>query len=466
MPASYLAAAWPRQRVGGRLCAARGSRAAARRRSSPRRATRRRRPAQPRRRRRCAPRRPRTCAPNASAPPASCGLGIQRPPNSAEARVRRRVGGERTSRRRRPCGPAAEPIEPSAAPFPPRATAGHSGGLTRAALTGRPVSVVLEAGRPPTLPRAVLVRIRPRRRAPGRTVSWRPRPVRRPAHRRPERRTRACSSRRRARCDAAGLEAGRSLVGGGTALPTLGPEVRAALSGWRRGPSSPTLPSAVRPERQHPAYLEELQTLLDQGVAVRIERGARVGSATGWAGGDGGNVFEDASAFDRPVAAASVGRVYRAKLKPGGFRTNGGRLKIEDDVAVPIRLPAFSGYYQLPLRSSASGDIVNAKDAMRLMEAEFAKRNEEDRRGGGARCWTSPPAATADGGNTGEEGVGRRGSGDWAGTLRAVKSEAHVHPPHDELPHGGVVCRDGESSTRIAIPPRCSACGPSWCRRC
>jgi predicted unusual protein kinase regulating ubiquinone biosynthesis (AarF/ABC1/UbiB family) len=81
---------------------------------------------------------------------------------------------------------------------------------------------------------------------------------------------------------------------------------------------------AIRPDLLPPAYLEELQTLLDQVAPFGSDEArALIRQQLGRSGnGDAielEDVFEDVSAFDRPVAAASIGQVYRAKLKKGGF---------------------------------------------------------------------------------------------------------------------------------------------------
>ena len=96
---------------------------------------------------------------------------------------------------------------------------------------------------------------------------------------------------------------------------------------------------AIRPDLLPPAYLEELQTLLDQ-VSPFESSEARALVRQQLGGRRLEDVFEDASAFDRPVAAASVGQVYRAKLKPGGFGQAEGELETwGGEVAVKVQRP-------------------------------------------------------------------------------------------------------------------------------
>ena len=96
---------------------------------------------------------------------------------------------------------------------------------------------------------------------------------------------------------------------------------------------------AIRPDLLPPAYLEELQTLLDQ-VSPFESSEARALVRQQLGGRRLEDVFEDASAFDRPVAAASVGQVYRATLKPGGFGQAEGELETwGGEVAVKVQRP-------------------------------------------------------------------------------------------------------------------------------
>ena len=79
---------------------------------------------------------------------------------------------------------------------------------------------------------------------------------------------------------------------------------------------------AIRPDLLPPAYLEELQTLLDQVAPFGSDEARaliRQQLSLGGEDVDLEDVFEDVGAFDEPVAAASIGQVYRAKLKVGGY---------------------------------------------------------------------------------------------------------------------------------------------------
>ena len=94
---------------------------------------------------------------------------------------------------------------------------------------------------------------------------------------------------------------------------------------------------AIRPDILPPAYLEALQTLLDQvapfesGEARELMK-AQLGTSRLE------DVFEDASVFDKPIAAASIGQVYKARLK----RTDALAGEQGDwglDVAVKVQRP-------------------------------------------------------------------------------------------------------------------------------
>jgi predicted unusual protein kinase regulating ubiquinone biosynthesis (AarF/ABC1/UbiB family) len=79
---------------------------------------------------------------------------------------------------------------------------------------------------------------------------------------------------------------------------------------------------AIRPDLLPKAYLDALQELLDQ-VAPFSSEEARALVRAQLGGLDLEDVFEDVGAFDAPVAAASIGQVYKAKLResaPGGRR--------------------------------------------------------------------------------------------------------------------------------------------------
>ena len=100
---------------------------------------------------------------------------------------------------------------------------------------------------------------------------------------------------------------------------------------------------AIRPDLLPPAYLTELQTLLDQVAPFGSDEARALIRQQLGAGVDLEDVFEDVSAFDEPVAAASIGQVYRARLKANGY----GQSPEEsvpsslfgDEVAVKVQRP-------------------------------------------------------------------------------------------------------------------------------
>jgi predicted unusual protein kinase regulating ubiquinone biosynthesis (AarF/ABC1/UbiB family) len=106
---------------------------------------------------------------------------------------------------------------------------------------------------------------------------------------------------------------------------------------------------AIRPDLLPPAYLQELQKLLDQVAPFEsIEARELIQAQLG--GQRLEDVFEDVRAFDAPVAAASIGQVYKAKLKASGpgktpeeLETWGG------DVAVKVQRPGILGVVTLDL---------------------------------------------------------------------------------------------------------------------
>ena len=96
---------------------------------------------------------------------------------------------------------------------------------------------------------------------------------------------------------------------------------------------------AIRPDLLPPAYLEELQTLLDQ-VAPFGSDEARTLIQEQLGGQRLEDVFEDFRAFDSPVAAASIGQVYKAKLKVTGPGKSQEELDTwGGDVAVKVQRP-------------------------------------------------------------------------------------------------------------------------------
>lgn len=70
---------------------------------------------------------------------------------------------------------------------------------------------------------------------------------------------------------------------------------------------------AIRPDLLPPAYLVALQTLLDQVAPFSSDEARTLISEQ--LGRPLEDVFEDVSVFDKPVASASIGQVYRARLK-------------------------------------------------------------------------------------------------------------------------------------------------------
>ena len=94
---------------------------------------------------------------------------------------------------------------------------------------------------------------------------------------------------------------------------------------------------AIRPDILPPAYLEALQTLLDQVAPFESEEARELIKAQlGISRLE--DVFEDVRAFDKPIAAASIGQVYKAKVK----RTEalaGEQGEWGFDVAVKVQRP-------------------------------------------------------------------------------------------------------------------------------
>ena len=99
---------------------------------------------------------------------------------------------------------------------------------------------------------------------------------------------------------------------------------------------------AIRPDLLPPAYLDELQTLLDQVAPFGSDEARaliRQQLAAGGADVNLEDVFEDVSAFDEPVAAASIGQVYRARLKANGVGRSSDDDAFGADVAVKVQRP-------------------------------------------------------------------------------------------------------------------------------
>jgi ABC1 atypical kinase-like domain len=73
---------------------------------------------------------------------------------------------------------------------------------------------------------------------------------------------------------------------------------------------------SIRPDILPEAYLEELQKLQDQVPPFSSREAQRLLEAQ--LGCPIEDVFESRAPFERPVAAASLGQVYKAKLREGG----------------------------------------------------------------------------------------------------------------------------------------------------
>ena len=93
---------------------------------------------------------------------------------------------------------------------------------------------------------------------------------------------------------------------------------------------------AIRPDLLPPAYLEALQTLLD-GVKPFSSEDARE-LIRNDLGRPLEEVFEDVRAFDEPIASASIGQVYKARLKQTpGMKEE--QASFGSDVAVKVQRP-------------------------------------------------------------------------------------------------------------------------------
>jgi aarF domain-containing kinase len=73
---------------------------------------------------------------------------------------------------------------------------------------------------------------------------------------------------------------------------------------------------SIRPDILPEAYLEELQKLQDQVPPFSSREAQRLLEAQ--LGCPIEDVFESRAPFERPVAAASLGQVYKATLREGG----------------------------------------------------------------------------------------------------------------------------------------------------
>ena len=152
---------------------------------------------------------------------------------------------------------------------------------------------------------------------------------------------------------------------------------------------------AIRPDLLPPAYLTELQTLLDQVAPFGSDEARALIRQQLGAGVDLEDVFADVSAFDEPVAAASIGQVYRARLKANGY----GQSPEEsvpsslfgDEVAVKVQRPGILETVTLDLlviRSVLSA-VASAEDFGNESLAQIKQGAE-----GSCPCWTSPPSGS------------------------------------------------------------------------
>ena len=97
---------------------------------------------------------------------------------------------------------------------------------------------------------------------------------------------------------------------------------------------------AIRPDLLPPAYLEEFQTLLDQVEAFPSEDARKLIQRTIGENVRLEDVFEDVSCFDKPIAAASIGQVYKATLKKGALKNSGEETEeYGRTVAVKVQRP-------------------------------------------------------------------------------------------------------------------------------
>lgn len=119
---------------------------------------------------------------------------------------------------------------------------------------------------------------------------------------------------------------------------------------------------AVRPDVLPPAYVEELAKLLDQVPPVEpLQARAALREALGALGTTAEQEFSDAAtAFDSPVAAASIGQVYRATLMDGA------------EVAVKLQRPDILQSVSLDLHVLRSAALWLSRLPLRRQAAQGA----------------------------------------------------------------------------------------------
>ena len=108
---------------------------------------------------------------------------------------------------------------------------------------------------------------------------------------------------------------------------------------------------AIRPDLLPQAYLDELQKLLDQVAPFGSAEARAMIKAQLGNGLELEDVFEDAAtAFAKPVAAASIGQVYKATLKPGVAGVGDAEAETWGrQVAVKVQRPDILGVVTLDL---------------------------------------------------------------------------------------------------------------------
>jgi hypothetical protein len=101
-------------------------------------------------------------------------------------------------------------------------------------------------------------------------------------------------------------------------MPTRAAELRALIVAQGAAFIKVGQALAIRPDILPPVYLTEFAKLLDQVPPFEaLEAQAALRGALAARGLTPEEVFVDVAAFDKPIAAASIGQVYRAQLRPG-----------------------------------------------------------------------------------------------------------------------------------------------------